>query len=244
MSPDRYLPRDHLVDPQPADASISNGYVTISDVFSVLSPTHWARELIKDLTGFDIFDQIGQFFVGDWEAFSKAGAAIGHLADALPDIGNNLFFGAETMHEDWVGNAGDTAHVYFATLATSIIDRQQTLRHAAAQYESTAKGVWALAGDVTSLIEWAIDSFVVAAAAAAIGTALIETGVGAVAGYGVAALEIANGLQKLSSAMLKIQVAMTVIEPAFQLIKAGERQLAAMDVPEIGDYDPPAALTI
>jgi hypothetical protein len=242
MSPDRYHPRDHLVEPQPSEQTISGGYFSIADVFSVLSPTHWARESIKNLTGFDIFGEIGEFFVGDWEAFSKAGVAIGHVADALPEIGNNLYFGAEAMHENWTGNAGDSAWAYFATLGTTTIDQQQTLRHAAKQYESTAKGVWALAEDVSSLIEFAIDSFVVAAAAAAIGTALIETGVGAVAGYGVAALEIANGLEKLASAMLKIQTAVTVIEPAFQLIKAGERQLGAMNVPEIDNYEPPAGL--
>jgi hypothetical protein len=70
------------------------------------------------------------------------------------------------------------------------------LQTAADQYADCARGMWTLATEAQSLLQGLVDDVIIAEIAAAVGTSLVETGVGAVAGYGVAAAEIARIIEK------------------------------------------------
>ncbi len=205
-------PTRHLVTPGVPEPSISAGYADPFDFFSILSPTDWTASFLKELTGWDPLGWISRSFMGEWEAFAKCGIAYGNLARACQDLGVNIQEGDLRLDASWEGNANDAAHAYFSDLASKISAMQFALDAAASNYSDAARGAWLFANQVKNVLEVIVDSTVLAAACTAAGTALIETGIGAVVGYGLAAMEVARIIQLLARAAQIIQTAGLVIE--------------------------------
>ncbi|HEX6501586.1 MAG TPA: hypothetical protein VF054_21505 [Micromonosporaceae bacterium] len=205
-------PTRHLVPPQPADPSISGGYADPFDFFSILSPTDWIANFLIEITGWDPLGWICSSFMGDWQAFASCGIAYANLARACQDLGVNIQEGELRLEASWEGNAADAARAYFSDLAAKVSGMQIALDDAAQEYEKAARGAWLAANQVKNLLESIIDSAVIAAGCTAAGTALIETGAGAVVGYGLAALEVARITEMIARAGQIIQTAGMVIE--------------------------------
>jgi hypothetical protein len=150
--------------------------------------------------------------MGEWEAFAKCGIAYRNLASACQDLGVNIQGGEIRIDASWEGNANDAAHAYFSELAAKVGGMRLALEAAADKYSDAARGAWLASNQVKNILEAIIDSAVIAAACTAVGTALIETGAGAVIGYGLAALEVARIIKLLARAGQIIQTAGIVIE--------------------------------
>lgn len=204
-------PTRHLVTPQP-EASISAGYADPFDFFSILSPTEWIATFLTEITGWDPLGSISSSFMGEWAAFAKCGIAYRNLARACQDLGVNIQEGELRLDALWEGNANDAAHAYFCDLASKVSAMQFALDAAATDYADAARGAWLFANQAKDLLQAIVDSAVIVAACTAAGTALIETGVGAVVGYGLAALEVARIVAFLARAQKIIQIAGMVIE--------------------------------
>jgi hypothetical protein len=205
-------PTRHLVPVQAPEPSISAGYADPFEFFAILSPTDWIATFLKEITGWDPLGWISSSFMGEWEAFAKCGIAYSNLARACQDLGVNIQEGELRLDPSWEGNANDAAHAYFCNLASKVSATQFALDAAAKEYSDAARGAWLFANQLKNLLEAIIDAAVIAAACTAVGTALIETGVGAVVGYGLAALEIARIIELLARAGKIIQTAGMVIE--------------------------------
>lgn len=234
-------PTRHLVDPV-AESSISSGYADPFDFFSVLSPTSWISYFLQEVTGWDPLGWVASSFMGDWQAWARCGVAYSNLGVACRDLGVNVQQGVLTLDGSWDGNASDAAYMYFSDLAVKVSQTRLALDAAAKEYADAARGAWLAANQVKGILEAIIDSAVIAAAATAAGTALIETGVGAVVGYGVAALEVARIAELLARAGKIIQTAGLVIEGATGSIMTLADQggsLAKYPLPGTG-YDYPA----
>jgi hypothetical protein len=205
-------PTRHLVTPQAPEPSVSAGYADPFDFFTILSPTDWIATFLKELTGRDPLGWISSSFMGEWEALAKCGTAYHNLARACQDLGVNIQEGELLLDASWAGNANDAAHAYFCDLASKVSAMQFALDAAADDYADAARGTWLFASQVKNLLEATVDSAVIAAACTAAGTALIETGVGAVVGYGLATLEVARILELLARAGQIIHIAGLAIE--------------------------------
>jgi hypothetical protein len=72
---------------------------------------------------------------------------------------------------------------------------------------------------VGGLVKMMIDKAIIIGVSAAAGTALIETGVGAAAGYGIATWQAIELVKKVNDAALKIQTGGTAILGFFSFIK-------------------------
>ncbi|MCA2213923.1 hypothetical protein [Jidongwangia harbinensis] len=72
---------------------------------------------------------------------------------------------------------------------------QDPLRQMAEEYHAMADAVWSAGEAIGGLLKGMTDAAIIAGIAAAGGTATSWTGVGAVAGYGVAAIEVATILR-------------------------------------------------
>jgi hypothetical protein len=72
-------------------------------------------------------------------------------------------------------------------------------------HDDSARGAWLLGSQLGNILQTLCDRAIAAGVSAAAGTVLAETGVGAIVGYALAALMIADMLALISRAAFKIQ---------------------------------------
>jgi len=199
-----------------------------------LSPTHIVNEFIKQICGYDAFGEASKVFAGDWEDVWRAAGAFSNLAAAMQDIGINLSRGNLELDQAWDGKAADAAYAYFTPLAAAISSQQLALYKLSDAYIKAAEGTYRQAEVYSGLMKDAYDAALVAAIAASAGTAAIETGVGAVAGYAVAAYEVYKILQLLDKAKKIEATAISIMNEVVGLIQG-----ASADAGEFTKYPLP-----
>jgi hypothetical protein len=204
-------PTDYLVAPEAPDASVSQGFVNPIDLFNYVSPSAWILKAVEELTGYDVLGWFTDALAGDWEAIWKFGNALVNLAECLQEEGINIQHAAIDMDGDWDGNAADAAYQYFSTLAAATSGQQIALRQIGDNYHKAALGAWQLSDQLGNIAQAFADDAIIGGIAWVAGTVFAETGVGAVAGYGVAAYEVASMLRKINKASQIINTAGTVI---------------------------------
>jgi hypothetical protein len=154
-----------LLTPPSDEAGIPDVVDAILGAPDLVSPAYWAAELIEATLGVDPFAYAAAFLAGDWKGLERSASALRNLA-AFDDA---------------------VAAGYFGGLATAVSAGTPALKTLAQELHAVAAGVWNVAEAVKSLLQMIADSAVTAAISSAAGTALIETGAGAVAGYTLAA---------------------------------------------------------
>ncbi|MDG4805812.1 hypothetical protein O7634_03470 [Micromonospora sp. WMMD1120] len=204
-------PTRFLTEPAKPESSISNGFVNPIDLFNYVSPSAWINATINKPTGVDVFGWMTTWLSGDWEAIWKFGDAMGNLAACLQQVGINIQQGMLDLDRQWDGHANDAAHQYFSRLASATSGQQLELYKIRDNYHKAANGAWQLSNQLGNILQALADKAVIAGIAAAAGTITAETGVGAVVGYGVAALMVVDMLALINKASLLINTAGTVI---------------------------------
>lgn len=204
-------PTDFLKDPGEPDDSLSNGFANPIDLFNYVSPSAWINEAIAGLTGFDAFGYFTDWIGGDWTAIWKFGDAMGNLAQCMQQIGINIQAGMIQLDLHWDGNANDAAYQYFSTLAAGTSGEQFPITDTQDKYHKAAKGAWQLSNQLGNIMQALADKAILAGISAAAGTALVETGVGAILGYAGAAILVTQMLQLINRASIIINTAGTVI---------------------------------
>ncbi|GIG91017.1 WXG100 family type VII secretion target [Plantactinospora endophytica] len=228
-------PVGRLTDPATRSESIlGQPFANPGSVLDWLSPTHIVNEFVKQTCGYDAFGEAAKFFGGDWETVWKAAGAFSNLAAAMQDIGVNLSSGNLELDRAWDGKAGDAAYAYFTPLASAISSQQFALAKMSEAYMKAAEGTYRQAEVYSGLMKDAYDAALIAAIAASAGTAAIETGVGAVAGYAVAAYEVYKLLQILDKAKKIETTAMSIMNEVVGMIQA-----ASADSGEFAKYPLP-----
>ncbi|MEU4219605.1 hypothetical protein [Actinoplanes sp. NPDC026623] len=205
----------YLVAPGEPDDSMTNGFANPFDLFNYISPSAWINDLIEKTTGIDIFGYATDAFTGEWAALYKFGDAMASLAQTMQQIGIDIQTGAIKADQTWDGNASDGAYNYFSSLAATVSGQQPALNAAAKGYHDAARGAWQLSNQLGNLLQAIADEAIIMGIAAAAGTATAETGVGAIAGYGVAAYQAVQILKLVNKASQIINTAGTVILAAF-----------------------------
>lgn len=204
-------PTDYLKAPGEPDDSVSNGFANPLDVFNYVSPSAWINDAIASLTGFDAYGYFTEWVSGDWAAMWKFGDAMGNLAKCMQQIGINIQTGMLQLDQHWDGNASDAAYKYFSDLAAASSGQQYAIADTQEKYHKAATGAWQLANQLGNILQALADKAILAGISAAAGTALAETGVGAVLGYASAALLVTQMLQLINKASTIINTAGTVI---------------------------------
>jgi len=189
-------------------------------VLDWMSPTHIVNEFVSQIVGYDIFAEAAKVFSGDWELVWQCAGAYRNLADAMQDIALNVSHGNVELDACWNGNAGDAAYQYFAGLSAAISAQQMALNQLAASYEKAAEGTYRIADMVANLMKDIFDAALVGVVAASAGTATIETGVGFVTGWGIAAYEAFKIAEAADKAKKLIATASTLISTVVGEIQA------------------------
>ncbi|GGQ84055.1 hypothetical protein GCM10010166_62870 [Couchioplanes caeruleus subsp. azureus] len=201
-----------------------------------ISVSHWALKGFDFVFGFNPLEKVTEYFLGDWRSFAKAGKAIGYAADALDDLGYNVQGGAIAVHSSWQGRAADTAYTHFTGLASGIEDLVDPMRQIAGQFETISHGVWNACEATTGFVKGMLDAAIIAGISAAAGTVTAETGIGAVVGYGVAAIEVCRMLDMWAEATKVMTAIYSAVQAGAGLIESQAARLQGADLPELSGY--------
>ncbi|MBB5866656.1 hypothetical protein F4553_000035 [Allocatelliglobosispora scoriae] len=219
-------PAAALSDPGQLPDDVMHGNIDLAVLAGYLSLTNDLNMIAASVTGVDVLDHVSQLLVGDWQKFGTWAVALTRLADCLDEVDLHLAADARQTHAGWEGTAGDAAAVYFAHAGTAIRAQAATLRDLAAAYRGISFATNLAQRQLNGLIGSLVDRLIIIGIASAAGTALIETGVGAVAGYSIAALQVIAFLEDWALAAAIIQTAVGVITGAAPELLSLTRTLA------------------
>jgi hypothetical protein len=201
-------------------------------VLDNISVSDWALKGFDFVFGFNPLDKVSAFFIGDWQAVAKGGKALGHAGEAFDDLGYNVQGGAIAVHGAWQGGAADTAHAHFTGTASGAESLVDPLKQISVQFDTIAHGVWSSAEAVTGWVKGMIDAAIIAGIAAAAGTITAESGIGAIVGYGVAAIEVCELLDMWAQATAAMTNLYSIVQGALGII---ESQLAFLHSAQLPD---------
>lgn len=225
-------PQSYLVEPGEPETSVSQGFANPLDLFNYISPTAWANELINEFLHIDLLGWCTECLAGDWQALWKFGDAVGNLAKAMQAIGMNIQAAELRVDQSWHGNAADSAFNYFSGLAAATSGQQLAMWNAEEGYHKAAAGAWQLANQLGNIVQAVLDALIIAAIASAAGTVTAESGIGAVVGYGLAAIQVARALELANRASQIINTAGTVVLGGFGFVmEAAAQSNHLSDVP-------------
>jgi hypothetical protein len=177
-------PGGHLTDPGVVGGS---AMWSINPLTDLISPASWVRQVSVTLFGYDPFDEWARDLGGDWASYVHCGAAMARAGEGAYEIGRNLLAGATRAEAVWQGSAGDAEREFQTSLGTAteqVNDACQEFSRLYGEAADAAANLRDVAGDLISDL---LDALIMVNLASAVGTALVETGIGAIAGYGIAA---------------------------------------------------------
>jgi hypothetical protein len=187
-------PRSPFADvAEPTSKLVSPNYATAVEMWKInpladlISPAAWLRQVSVWLFGYDPFEDWTKQLSGDWDAYIHCAAAWRITGNALLDAGRNLVTATGDVPEVWRGRAAEAEQEYQLKLGNAAMALHPTCDQYAELYTKAAEAAKQLFDVVSGLITKLIDVLIVINLASAVGTATIETGVGPVLGYGVAA---------------------------------------------------------
>jgi hypothetical protein len=159
---------------------------------------------------------------------------------AANDTGRNLVTGAADVSTGWRGKAAEAEQEFHLALGSAAISLQDACRQYNQLYMQAAEAVKKLFDVVSGLISDLLDVLIIINAAAAVGTATIETVVGPIAGYGVAAYytwQAYDLYKEISTFYGNAEDLLKLIGGSITGIKA---TLAVKDLPAVQPYHHPA----
>lgn len=235
---DSRMPESHLT-PPPEEVDGPNNKLGFMDY---ISPTAWIMKGFDVVLGFDPIQEVQNKIFGDWEIYARMPFVLDNAAAALHDTSINVQSGATTLQAHWQGNAGDTAHRYFTDLAASIDGLRAPLIEMGGAYRTMANAVWEAGDAIGGLLKGMCDAALIAGIAAIGGTATAATGVGAAAGYGIAAIEATIILKHWADVTKYLSYANAAVMGFRGVLDRGLSDLDSVTLPVIGGgagYDHP-----
>ena len=230
-------PVGQLKDPaERTETILGQPFADFAATLDWMSPSHIVNEFVEMVTGYDVFGEASKVFAGDWEQVWQAAGAFRNLGNAMQEIGINVSHGNVELDASWDGNAHDAAFMYFGDLSAAIASQRIALTALADAYEKAAEGTYRIGETVSGIMKDIFDAAMIGAVAASAGTAAIETGVGFVTGWGVAAYEAYKVAELADRARKLIATASTLIGTV-----VGEIQAAFASTGVLSQYPLPGA---
>ncbi|MBB2943268.1 uncharacterized protein YukE [Actinoplanes lutulentus] len=213
---------------------------SINPMADLVSPSAWLRQTIIWVFGHDPFEGWASQFSGDWKGYVHCGNAMGQAGGVAAAIGRNLLAGVADVPEAWRGNAADGFREFELTLATAAVSLEQVCQDYNRLYDQAAEAIKKLYDVAASAIGDLLDMLLVISGCLAAGTATIETILGPIAGYSIAAYYAwqAYDLYK------QISTFFGAAEDTIKLISGSlmtlDASLSVKDIPEVQPYAHPA----
>ncbi|MEV6847549.1 hypothetical protein [Actinoplanes sp. NPDC051411] len=225
-------PGSHLTDPGVVGGS---PMWSINPLTDLISPASWVRQVSVSLFGYDPFDEWARDLGGDWASYVHCGAAMARVGEGAYEIGRNLLAGASRAEAVWQGSAGDAERRFQTSLGTAtgpLNDACQQFSRLYGEAADAAANLRDVAGDLISDL---LDALIMVNLASAVGTALVETGIGAIAGYGIAAYYATQAYQLYQEIARCYSIAGDTVEALSAAIGTIH---ADVDVPDLAAVQP------
>jgi hypothetical protein len=225
--PDVADPGGHLTGP---DTAGSTAMWSMNPLTDLVSPAAWVRQISVSLFGHDPFDGWARALGGDWAAYVHCGAAMQRAGAGAYDIGRNLLAGAGRAGAVWQGSAADAERQFQTRLggeAQKLDDACRTLSRLYGEAADAAANLRDVAGDLIAAL---LDTLIMVGLASAAGSALVETGLGAIAGYGIAAYYATQAYELYQEIARLYSVAEDIVEALCAAIGSVR---ADIDVPDL-----------
>lgn len=230
--PDVADPGGHLTDPGVVGQS---RMWSINPLTDLVSPASWLRQVSVSLFGYDPFDEWARDLGGDWAAYVHSGAAMSRAGQGAYEIGRNLLAGASRVDAVWRGSAADAEREFQTSLGTATEQLNGACQEFSQLYGEAADAAANLRDVAGDLITDLLDALIMVNLASAAGTALIETGLGAIAGYGIAAYYATQAYELYQEIARVYSVAGDSIEAVSAAIGSVH---AEVDVPDLDAVQP------
>ncbi|GIF23489.1 uncharacterized protein YukE [Actinoplanes tereljensis] len=231
---------------EPTTALRSPEYATevvmwsINPLADLISPSAWLRQVSIWLFSYDPFEAWAKQFSGDWDAYVHCAVAWQYIGAACENIGRNLIAGAGDVPAVWRGNAAEGEQEYQLNLGTAAIALKTACDQYNDLYNQAAEATKNLFEVVSGLMSQLIDVLIIVNVAGAVGTATIETGVGPVIGYSVAAFYIWQAYKLYEEISKFFGTADNVIKALAGTVESVQAKLAVDDLPDTKPYHHPA----
>ncbi|SHN06298.1 hypothetical protein [Cryptosporangium aurantiacum] len=199
-----------------------------------LSVSEWTLKAFEVAIGLNPLDYLTEKLAGDWEAFGKAGKALGNSANAVHDVAHNVQGGDIALRSFWTGNAASAADRYFTMLATKSDDIVDPLREASKEYDSLAVGIWNASQYLSGTVKNMVDNAIIAGIAFAAGTITIESGIGPIIGYSGGAFALAMIIIEWNAALEVVTDIYNRVQLCIGVIQSAGAKLYNARFPDIG----------
>jgi uncharacterized protein YukE len=235
-------PTRHLTPPTHAAEIPENGFYDWTSVLDYFSPSFWLFEIVKELTHVDVLEELLAPVSGHWEQVSEYGDALNKLSLCLTDTGRDLHAATNALRPGWKGNAADAAFRYFDSAKTSLEGYANVLGALQTEYQDVALKMWTNCEAAKTIAEQILDDALFAAIAITAGTVTAQTGAGPLIGYGLAALKIANIVERIHEGTKVVRVGKALVDGLTSTSEVLSKQMQDIrQVPPIrAAYDHPA----
>jgi hypothetical protein len=225
-------PGSHLTDP---GAVGSSPMWSLNPLTDLVSPASWLRQVSVSLFGYDPFDEWARDLGGDWASYVHCGAAMSRAGLSAYDIGRNLVAGAGVAGTVWQGSAAEAEREFQVSLGTATEKLNDACQEFSRLYGRAADAAANLRDVAGDLISDLLDALIMVNLASVAGTALVETGIGAIAGYGIAAYYATQAYQLYQEISRCYSIAQDSIEALSAAIGSVH---AEVDVPDLDAVQP------
>ncbi|WUR62301.1 hypothetical protein OHS32_13295 [Micromonospora chokoriensis] len=239
-------PRSPFADvTEPTSKLVPPNYATAVEMWKInpladlVSPAAWLRQVSVWLFGHDPFEDWSKQLSGDWDAYIHCAAAWRIIGNALLEVGRNLVTTTADVPEVWRGQAAEAEQEFQLKLGGAAAALHPACDQYADLYTKAAEAAKHLFDVVSGLITKLIDVLIVVNLASAVGTATIETGIGPVVGYGVAAYyawQAYDLYKEISTFYGNAEATFKGIAGAIGMIQAGA---AVAALPDLQPYQHP-----
>lgn len=225
--------------PAPSYAAPADGF-TLNPLTDLLSPAAWIRQVAVWLFGVDPFEPWLMAYSGDWHAYAHCIAAWPHIGAAATAVGGNLITGAADVSTAWRGNAAEAEQEFQLALGGAATALGPACDEYARLYPKAVDACQQLYEATGGLVEQLIDTLIIVNVAGVVGTATIETGIGAVTGYAAAAYytwQAYKLYQEISRLYGAAETAIRLLAAQIEAVQAGAE---VTRLPSVEPYRHPA----
>jgi hypothetical protein len=222
----------------PADVSQAGAF-TLNPLTDLLSPAAWIRQVAVWLFGVDPFEPWLIAYSGDWRSYEHCMHAWPHIGAAATAFGGNLITGAADVPTAWRGNAAEAEQDFQLTLGGAATALGPACDEYARLYPKAVDACQQLYEATAGLIGQLVDTLIIVNVAGVVGTATIETGIGAVTGYAAAAYytwQAYRLYQEISRLYGAAEITIRLLAAQIEAVQAGA---AVTHLPSVEPYRHP-----
>lgn len=176
----------------------------------ILSPSGWIDVCLSAIGGGSLAEDVTALFGGPWGDLYELAYVLNGLQKLLDDSHSQLTSTIAALGVYWQGYSANSAQEYFSKLLKVLSLAGELCFDSANAFKIYTDGVYAVIDTVTGQIQSLTDLLIVAAITAAAGAATSETGIGAVAGFGLSGLSLLAAAGELKSVWDALQNAKTL----------------------------------